>query len=291
MDASKLAPAGTLYLVGTPIGNLGDMTFRAVETLKAVDVIAAEDTRETRKILQRFEIDRPLASYHEHNRQEAGPRLIARMKAGESIALVTDAGMPGISDPGEDLVRLAIEDGIPVVPIPGPTAVTTALVVSGLPTGRFAFEGFLPREPKLRRRRLRELAAEPRTLVFYEAPHRLDDTLKDMAEAWGADRAATVARELTKRFEELRRGDLGTLAAHYAAEAARGEVVIVVAGAPEVESGPQEGWREALAAAIASGKRPSDAAKEIARAYGVPRQEVYAASLEAARPPGEKRTN
>ena len=240
-----------LYLVGTPIGNLGDMTFRAVETLKAVDLIAAEDTRESRKLLHHFGIDKPLISYHLHNMRETGKKLVARMLAGEAIALVTDAGMPGISDPGEDLVRLAIEAGVQVVPIPGPTALATGLVASGLPTLRFVFEGFLPREPKLRRRRLREIAGEPRTMVFYEGPHRLLDTLQDMVGVWGAEREAAVARELTKRYEEVRRGSLGQLAADYGAQGApKGEVTIVVG--PPLAAQPDWGHIDAaLAQALA----------------------------------------
>ncbi|MDB5095899.1 MAG: hypothetical protein JWM80_320 [Cyanobacteria bacterium RYN_339] len=273
----------TLYLVGTPIGNLGDMTFRAVETLKAVDLIAAEDTRESRKLLNHFGIDKPTTAYHEHNRREAGARLIARLLGGESIALITDAGMPGISDPGEDLVKEAIAAGIPVVPIPGPTALVTALVASGLPAGRFAFEGFLPREPKLRRRKLRELAGEPRTMVFYEAPHRLDDTLADMIGVWGEDRQATVGRELTKQFEEHRRGTLAELVAHFTATAPRGEIVLTVAGGPpvEVELGD---WRAQLGAALAEGQKATDAAKAIAKTHGLSRQDVYKAAQELARP-------
>jgi 16S rRNA (cytidine1402-2'-O)-methyltransferase len=278
---------GKLYLVGTPIGNLGDMTYRAVETLKAVDVIACEDTRESRKLLTHFEIDKPLTSYHEHNRREQGPRLITRIVAGESIALITDAGMPGISDPGEDLARLAIEAGITVVPIPGPTALATALVASGLPTGRFVFEGFLAREPKLRRRRLRELVAEPRTMIFYEAPHRLIETLGDMADIWGPAREAAVGRELTKHFEEMRRGPLPLLSAHYEATPPRGEIVIVVAGGPPIEDKPTGDWREELATALAAGQKATEAARAIARTHGLARQEVYdaALALKAAPPP------
>jgi 16S rRNA (cytidine1402-2'-O)-methyltransferase len=267
-----------LYLVGTPIGNLQDMTFRAVEVLKSVDVIAAEDTRESRKLLQHFGIDKPLTAYHEHNRREAGARLLERLKAGETIALVTDAGMPGISDPGEDLAREAIEAGIQVIPIPGPTAFVAALVASGLPTGTFVFEGFLPREPKLRRRRLRELGGETRTMLFYEAPHRLDDTLKDMLGIFGEGRLACVGRELTKQFEEHRRGTLADLLAHFEATPPRGEIVLTVAGgeaASEVEEGD---WQAALELVLAGGARAKDAAKEISQRFGVDRQEVYKAA-------------
>jgi 16S rRNA (cytidine1402-2'-O)-methyltransferase len=268
----------TLFLVGTPIGNLQDMTFRAVETLKSVDLIAAEDTRESRKLLNHFGIDKPTTAYHEHNRREAGARLVARLQAGESIALITDAGMPGISDPGEDLVKEAIAAGIAVVPIPGPTALVTAVVASGLPTGRFVFEGFLPREPKLRRRRLRELAGEQRTMIFYEAPHRLDDTLADMAGVWGPERQAVVGRELTKQFEEHRRGSLAELEAHFKAVPPRGEIVLTVAGGEPAEVEPGD-WQAELKAALAAGQKATDAAKEIAKRHGVDRQEVYKAAL------------
>lgn len=269
---------GTLYLVGTPIGNLEDMTLRAIATLKAVDAIACEDTRETAKLLNHFGIDKPTVSYHEHNKQAAGPRLIARVAAGDSIALVSDAGMPGISDPGEDLVALAVAEGVPVVVIPGPTAFVTALVGSGLPAGRFAYEGFLARDPKLRRRRLRELAGETRTMVFYEAPHRLTDTLTDMRAQWGDDRQAVVARELTKRFEDYQRSTLAELHAHYEATPPKGEIVLLVAGGEPIQ-GPTGDWQTALKEAIAGGTRAADAAKQVARTYGVSRQEAYDAAV------------
>lgn len=280
---------GTLYLVGTPIGNLDDITLRAVATLKAVDAIACEDTRESAKLLNHLGIDKPKVSYHEHNRREAGPRLVARLVAGESIALISDAGMPGISDPGEELVREAVAAGVPVVPIPGPTAFVAALVGSGLPTDRFVFEGFLAREPKMRRRRLRELATETRTMIFYEAPHRLDDTLADMRAQWGDERAAAVARELTKRFEEFQRGTLAELDAYYAANPPRGEIVLLVGGG-ELVAATQNDWEGALKEALAAGTRASDAAKAVAKAFGVPRQDVYDAALAlkpTARPVGE----
>lgn len=270
--------AGTLYLVGTPIGNLGDITLRALETLKAVAAIAAEDTRETRKLLNHFGIDKPLVSYHEHNMRGMGPKLIERLQGGEAIALVTDAGMPGISDPGEELVKEAIAAGVPIVPIPGPTALVTALVVSGLPTERFVFEGFLPREPKLRRRLLRELVTETRTQVFYEAPHRLLDTLQDMAGVFGGDRPAAVGRELTKHFETFQRGTLASLAAHFEAEAPRGEIVLVVGGGLASEE-PAENWQEALKVALESGMKATEAAKAVAKSHGVSRQEAYDAAL------------
>ena len=269
---------GTLYLVGTPIGNLGDVSARALAVLGGVDLVAAEDTREARKLLAAHGLERPLVSHHEHNERASAAGLVARLQAGDAVALVSDAGMPGISDPGEAVVAACIAAGLPVVPVPGPTAFVAALVASGLPTRRFAFEGFLPREPKLRRRALRELAAEPRTLVFYEAPHRLAETLVDMAEAFGPERPAAVARELTKRFEEIVRGELGALRDRYAAEAPRGEIVLVVGGAPAREVGPAEGWEAALEALLASGTKATDAAKAVARSHGVARQAAYEAA-------------
>ena len=276
---------GTLYLVGTPIGNLADVSARALETLRSVDLIAAEDTRESRKLLTHHGIDRPLVSHHEHNERPSAAGLVARLLGGEAVALISDAGMPGISDPGETLVQAAIAAGVPVVPIPGPTAFVAALVVSGLPTRRFAFEGFLGREPKQRRRRLRELATERRTMAFYEAPHRLAETLTDMAATFGDDRPACVARELTKRFEEVVRGPLGTLRDRWAAEAPRGEIVIVVGGAPEVEEGPLEGWEDALRDLLAGGMRATEAAKAIARSHGIARAEAYDAAQRHKAPP------
>ena len=285
-NSAIIAPMpGTLYLVGTPIGNLDDITLRAIATLKAVDAIACEDTRETAKLLNHLGIDKPTVSYHEHNRRAAGPRLIARIVEGESIALVSDAGMPGISDPGEELVAEAVAAGVTVVPIPGPTAFVAGLVASGLPADRFVFEGFLPREPKLRRRRLRELAGETRTMIFYEAPHRLDDTLTDMRGQWGDERPAAVARELTKRFEEFRRGTLAELAAHYEATPPRGEIVLLVGGGEPV-AGPVGDWESALKEALAAGTRSTEAAKAIAKAFGVPREQVYAAAVALRGEPG-----
>lgn len=269
---------GTLYLVGTPIGNLGDVSARALETLRAVDLIAAEDTRETRKLLAHHGIDRPLVAHHEHNERPSAAGLVDRLLGGEAVALVSDAGMPGISDPGEALVAAAIAAGITVVPIPGPTAFVAALVASGLPTRRFAFEGFLGRDPKMRRRRLRELVRETRTMAFYEAPHRLAETLADMAAVFGEDRPAAVARELTKKFEEVVRGPLATLRDRWAAEDPRGEIVIVVGGAAESEDAPEAGWEDALRGLLAGGMRASEAAKAIQASHGVPRSEAYDAA-------------
>ncbi len=227
-------PAGCLYVVATPIGNLADISARAREVLAAVALVAAEDTRHTGRLLAHLGIDRPLLSLHEHNESGRAPALVARLLAGESVALVSDAGTPLVSDPGFALVRSALAAGVAVSPVPGPCAAVAALSVAGLPTDRFCFEGFLPARPAARRSRLQELAAEPRTLVFYEAPQRLADCLADMAAAFGADREAAIARELTKLYESVYHGRLGELAERVAADAdmRRGEIVCTVAGAP-----------------------------------------------------------
>ncbi|TDA68653.1 MAG: 16S rRNA (cytidine(1402)-2'-O)-methyltransferase [Clostridia bacterium] len=221
---------GTVYLCATPIGNLQDITLRALEVLRTADLIAAEDTRRTGQLLARYEISTPMISFHQHNQGRRVPYLRQVLEAGKTIALVTDAGMPGISDPGEVLVAEAIRLEARVVAVPGATAALAALVVSGLPTRRFAFEGFLPRAGKQRRRRLQAVSREERTLVFYESPYRLAETLADMFTIFG-NRQAVVARELTKVHEEVRRGSLEELAAYFGATEAKGEVVIVVAGA------------------------------------------------------------
>ncbi len=219
-----------LYLVPTPIGNLEDITLRALRVLREVDLIACEDTRVSARLLKHYGITTPTTSYHAHNEARKALELIGRLKAGSRIALITDAGTPGISDPGFFLVRACIQQGLPVVALPGPTAFVPALAASGLPTDRFVFEGFLPSK-KGRQKRLMALAEEPRTLVFYEAPHRLVKTLDDLAQAFGDSRAAVVARELTKTFEELARGTLRTQHTNNAAQPRiRGELVLVVAG-------------------------------------------------------------
>jgi 16S rRNA (cytidine1402-2'-O)-methyltransferase len=223
---------GTLYLVGTPIGNVEDLSPRAQRILGAVDLIAAEDTRHTQGLLARFAIRRPLVSYHDHNKEGRTPELVGKLGDGVSVAIVSDAGSPGISDPAFTLVRAAVEAGIDVVPIPGPSSALCALEVSGLPTDRFAFEGFLPRRAMRRRRRIEELRPDPRTLIFFESPHRLKEALRDLADTLG-ERPASLSRELTKKFEETRRGTLRTLLAWVEAEPPRGEFVLVVGGAPE----------------------------------------------------------
>jgi len=227
-----LSEKGTLYLVATPIGNLQDITFRAVNTLKEVDVIAAEDTRQSIKLLNHFEIKKPLISYHEHNKNVKGNYLIEQLVAGKNIALVSDAGSPGISDPGEDLVKLAIENDIKVTMIPGPVAAMTGLVISGLPAGRFVFEGFLPMNKRTRQERLKQLKDETRTIIFYEAPHKLSYTLKDMYNAWG-DRRIALARELTKRYEEVIRCSISEAMEKYENVAPKGEFVVIIEGQDE----------------------------------------------------------
>lgn len=279
---------GSLYIVGTPIGNLEDMTQRALRILREVSVIACEDTRETRKLLHHFAIATPTVSYHEHNKLTAGPALIRRLEAGEDVALVTDAGMPGISDPGEDLVRMAIEANIAVVPVPGPTAFVTALVGSGLPTSRFVFEGFLPTRNKERREALERLKTERRTFVLYEAPHRLMETLADLRDALG-DRPMVAARELTKLHEEFVRGTPAELLRHFETKAPRGEFVLVVQGAPEQVAAvdPADLTPGALAAAVAAleaeGLDRKAAMKEVAHRYGLSKRDVYQALLEMKR--------
>ena len=275
--------SGTLYLVATPIGNLGDFSPRAAETLGTVDFIAAEDTRVSLKLLNHFEIRKPLVSYHEHNHITAGNAILQRLLAGESCALVTDAGTPAISDPGEDLVRLCVEHQVPVTAIPGCCAGISALAVSGLPTGRFTFEGFLPVNKKNRRERLDALQGEERTMLFHEAPHKLLTTLEDLSAAFGPDRPVSLCRELTKLHEEVRRTTLGEAAAHYRENPPRGEVVLVVAGAPPRAAAGgtlDEGVAQTLALR-ARGLRLKDAAKEVSQRTGLSKNELYAAALAA----------
>lgn len=276
---------GILYIVGTPIGNLEDISARALRVLREVSVIAAEDTRQTRKLLSHFEIHTPMVSYHEHNQKTAGPEIIDRLLAGPDIALVTDAGMPAISDPGADLVRLAIAGGIPVVAIPGPTAFTTGLVISGLPTDRFVFEGFLPARKKDRRNALERLRREERTTILYEAPHRLLDTLEELGDVLG-NRPVAVARELTKLFEEVVRGSTAQVLEHFKQKAPRGEFVLVIQGAEPDES-PADALLDkspqALADAVAelerAGMDRKAAMKAVADRCGISKRDVYQALL------------
>ncbi|XEQ91432.1 Ribosomal RNA small subunit methyltransferase I [Sporomusa carbonis] len=280
-----LTKPGTLYLCPTPLGNLEDMTFRAVRVLKEAAAIAAEDTRHTLKLLNHFDIHLPLISYHEHNKAERGPEIIERLLKGETIALVSDAGMPGISDPGVDLVRLAVENGVPVVPLPGPNAALTALVASGLDTTMFTFVGFLPKTNKHRRELLAKLTRHPYTMVFYEAPHRLRATLDELYAVFG-DRQAVAARELTKKFEEFIRGSLASIIQHFAANQTRGEFTLVVAGNPEGEE-----LREvpdalagldvvqAVSQLMSRGINKKDAIREVASHRGLPKRLVYQAVL------------
>jgi 16S rRNA (cytidine1402-2'-O)-methyltransferase len=222
---------GTLYLVGTPIGNVEDLSPRARRLLEAVDVLAAEDTRHTGLLLGRFGLKRSMVSYHDHNKDGRTPHLVEKLRAGASVAIVSDAGSPGISDPAFTLVRAAVQAGVPVVPVPGPSSALCALEVSGLPTDRFAFEGFLPRKSGRRRARIEELRADPRTLIFFESPHRLRAAIEDLLAGLG-DRPASVSRELTKKFEETRRGSLRELLGWVESHPPRGEFVLVVGGAP-----------------------------------------------------------
>lgn len=280
-----MAPSGTLYVCGTPIGNLQDLSARALATLREVDLIAAEDTRQTSKLLARHGLSARMVSYHAHNLAKRTPELIDQLKAGKSVALVSDAGMPGISDPGWELIAEAIREQIPLVPVPGPTAFVTGLVVSGLPTDRFVFEGFLPREGKARRRILKTLAPETRTLVFYEAPHRLSDTLSDMQALFGPERPAAVARELTKQHEEIARGSLAELAAWASDHEVLGEIVLIVGGAPEPEPVTHGDWETALRRLLGEGLSTQDAAKQVARTHGLPRRQAYQRALEFSRDP------
>jgi 16S rRNA (cytidine1402-2'-O)-methyltransferase len=270
--ARPLAPA--LYLVATPIGNLADVTLRALETLAAADVLACEDTRVTRVLLDRYGIRQRPVPYHEHNADEAGPRLVAALAEGRSVALVSDAGTPLVSDPGYRLVGRALAAGIKVVPIPGASAVLAALTASGLPSDAFLFAGFLPTKAGARRSRLEELRSAPATLIFFESPHRLAETLGAMAETFGGARPAVVARELTKAFEEIRRDSLDTLSGHYSAAAApKGEIVICVAPAQQEAAEPADIDRLLLSLA---GEMPaSKAAAEAARMTGLGKPELY----------------
>ena len=274
--------AGMLYLVPTPIGNLGDISQRCRETLEQADFIAAEDTRVSLKLLNHLNIKKPLVSYYEHNRAESGQRILERLLAGETCALVSDAGSPAISDPGEDLVALCAANGIVVTAIPGPCAVITALSMSGLPTGRFTFEGFLSTNKKNRQEHLQELAGEQRTMIFYEAPHKLLNTLQDLRNAFGPDRRISLCRELTKLHEEVIRTTLGGALDYYQELAPRGEYVLVLEGAepPEEEELTLEKALELVAARLEQGLSRKDAVKQVAKETGFPKNALYDAALE-----------
>lgn len=275
--------AGTLYLVGTPIGNLGDFSPRAVETLSGVDFIAAEDTRVTLRLLNHFGIRKPLLSYYEHNKRARGGEILRRLEAGENCALVSDAGMPSISDPGEDMTALCVEHGIPVTVVPGPCAAITALALSGLSAGRFCFEGFLSTSKKSRREHLEALAGEERTMIFYEAPHKLRATLADFHAHFGDERVIVLARELTKLHEQVQRMTLKEANAYYEENNPRGEYVLLLTGCPPVVKEPTEGNIEqacALAAAYMEQGTPRvEAVKRAAKETGVSRSELYKAAL------------
>ncbi|MDD5938394.1 MAG: 16S rRNA (cytidine(1402)-2'-O)-methyltransferase [Clostridiales bacterium] len=273
--------AGILYLVPTPIGNLGDISRRMAETLEEVDFIAAEDTRVTLKLLNHLGLKKPLMSYYRHNTEEAGRQVLSRLLAGENGALVTDAGTPAVSDPGEDLVALCAQNGVTVTAIPGPCALVTALSASGLPTARFTFEGFLPMNRKNRRARLQELRGERRTMIFYEAPHKLAVTLGDLAENFGGTRRAALCRELTKLHEEIIRTTLGEAAERFQTEAPRGEFVLVVEGAPEEErpAVTEEAGLARVAQLRGEGLSLKDAAKQAAKELGLSRNALYSAAL------------
>lgn len=274
--------AGTLYLVPTPIGNLGDISQRMADTLAEVDFIAAEDTRVSLKLLNHLGLKKPLISYYRHNTEVGGQAVLSRLLAGESCALVTDAGTPAVSDPGEELVALCAQNGVEVVSIPGPCALITALAVSGLPTGRFTFEGFLAMNKKNRRSHLESLAGEQRTMIFYEAPHKLTATLDDLAAAFGPDRRISLCRELTKLHEEVRRTTLGEAVKWYAENPPRGEFVLVVEGAPETAEAEitMEDGLARIAALRAAGSSLRDAVKQTAKETGLPKNELYGLALE-----------
>ena len=274
--------AGMLYLVPTPIGNLGDISKRARETLESADFIAAEDTRVTLKLLNHLELKKPLVSYYEHNKSFKGEKILDRILGGETCALVSDAGSPAISDPGEDLVKQCAAAGIPVCAIPGPCAAITALSISGQSTGRFCFEGFLSTAKKSRREHLESLKTEQRTMIFYEAPHKLLTTLQDMAAVFGQTRPISLCRELTKLHEEVVRTTLGEAVARYTENPPKGEFVLIVAGAPEeAKALPSDADAAArVKALLEQGLSRKDAVKQTAAELGLPKNAVYALALE-----------
>jgi len=268
---------GILYVCPTPIGNLDDITFRVLDILRSVDIIAAEDTRHTLKLLNHFDIKKQMTSYHEHNIREKGPMIVDMLQSGKSVALVSDAGMPGISDPGEDIIKLCIEAGIQVMGLPGPSAALLALVISGLSTDKFAFEGFLPSKSTDRKKALEGLKGEERTIIFYESPHRLADSLKDMSAVLG-NRRASLSRELTKKFEETIRGTLDELLSVANERQLKGEMVIVVQGAEKSE---QEEFDigAMLLQLLEDGYSKKDAIRLVCEKTGAPKNQVYSESL------------
>ncbi|MBD2147110.1 16S rRNA (cytidine(1402)-2'-O)-methyltransferase [Sphaerospermopsis sp. FACHB-1194] len=271
---------GTLYIVGTPIGNLEDMTFRAVRILQSVDMIAAEDTRHTGKLLQHFQIKTPQMSYHEHNRNSRIPEILESLKYGKAIALVSDAGMPGISDPGYELIKACVDAEIDVVPIPSATAAITALSASGLPTNRFIFDGFLPAKSQQRREYLESLLIETRTLVFYESPHRLRETLKDLGDILGSDRQIVIARELTKLYEEFWRGTIAEAIAHYQQKEPQGEYTLLVAGIePSKPQITEAELKAELLAMMKQGASRSQASRQLAKEISISRNKLYQLAL------------
>ena len=278
--------SGTLYLCATPIGNLEDITFRVINTLKEVDLIAAEDTRNSIRLLNHFEIKTPMTSYHEYNKIDKAYQLVAKMREGKNIALITDAGTPGISDPGEDIVRICYEEGIPVTSLPGAAACITALTMSGLPTRRFAFEAFLPKDKKEHQAVLEELKTETRTIIIYEAPHHLVRTLQELSDTLGGDRRLTICRELTKRHEEKLQMTLADSLSYYEVNEPRGEYVLIIAGRSreEMKKEEQAGWEalsleEHMAHYESQGIDRKEAMKRVAKDRGVSKRDIYQALL------------
>ena len=277
---------GTLYLCATPIGNLEDITYRVLRTLKEVDLIAAEDTRNSIRLLNHFEIKTPMTSYHEYNKIDKAYQLVAKMREGKNIALITDAGTPGISDPGEDIVRICYEEGIPVTSLPGAAACITALTMSGLPTRRFAFEAFLPKAKKEHQAVLEELKTETRTIIIYEAPHHLVRTLQELSDTLGGDRRLTICRELTKRHEEKLQMTLTDSLSYYEVNEPRGEYVLIIAGRSreEMKKEEQAGWEalsleEHMAHYESQGIDRKEAMKRVAKDRGVSKRDIYQALL------------
>lgn len=277
---------GTLYLCATPIGNLEDITYRVLRTLKEVDLIAAEDTRNSIRLLNHFEIKTPMTSYHEYNKIEKAYQLVAKMREGKNIALITDAGTPGISDPGEDIVRICYEEGIPVTSLPGAAACITALTMSGLPTRRFAFEAFLPKDKKEHQAVLEELKTETRTIIIYEAPHHLVRTLQELHDTLGGDRRLTICRELTKRHEEKLQMTLADSLSYYEVNEPRGEYVLIIAGRSreEIKKEEQAGWEalsleEHMTHYESQGIDRKEAMKRVAKDRGVSKRDIYQALL------------